>query len=408
VSVGQNNVRLSSGVSSGVRQSNGLTLGTLFGIEVRLDPSIIVIFLLIAVSLAESVFPKWHPDWQWWLSWSTAVGAAVLFFASLLAHEFAHSLVARTQGIVVPRITLFIFGGVAELTAEPKSPRSELLIAIVGPLMSLLIGVSLAVIAALITPADFVDQLMADSEAAIARLGPVATICVWLAPVNVVLAVFNLIPGFPLDGGRVLRAMLWWFTGDQLRATKLAARSGRGFSWLLIAYGVTNLFWGRAIEGVWFMVIGWFLGNAAEAGYQRLLLGRALHGLVVGDLMRTRFEVIDPDFGLADFVDTRLLRSAQGLWPVVADGRFVGVIAQPDVARSVEADRGGLRVRDAMRPLASVPVVSPQLSGPDALERVAQMSDEPLPVVTNGQVVGLLHGADIFRWLALHQLRVSS
>jgi Zn-dependent protease len=395
-----------SGTPPKRRGPGGLRLGSVFGIEVRLDASIVLIFALIVVSLAESLFPSWHPDWSRLLNWATATGAAIVFFASLLAHELSHSLMARRRGIEVPRITLFVFGGMAELSAEPKDPRSELYIAIVGPLASLVLGIVFAVLGAMLTPATFAETMMANPERAIAHLGPLATICVWLAPVNVALAVFNLVPGFPLDGGRVLRAIIWWATGDQVVATRRAAQSGRGFSWLLIAYGMVNLFWGHAIEGIWFMVIGWFLGNAAQMGYQQLLLRRALHGLVVGDLMRTRFETIDAGFSLAGFVEERLLRSAQALWPVVEDGRFVGVITHADVAARAEGDRARLRVRDAMRPIDAATVVSPELSGPEAYERLSEMADEPLPVVSRGEVVGLLHGADIFRWLSLHQLRM--
>jgi hypothetical protein len=296
----------------------------------------------------------------------------------------------------------------AELSAEPKTPRAEFLIAIVGPIASLALGIAFALLAALLTPASFAEDVVADPEGAIAHLGPLATICVWLAPVNVALALFNLVPGFPLDGGRVLRAVLWWLSGDQLTATRRAAQSGRAFSWLLIAFGLVNLLWGRAVEGIWFMVIGWFLGNAAQMGYQQLLLRRALHGLVVGDLMRTRFETIGANFPLAEFVDARLLRSAQGLWPVVEAERLVGAIAQADVAGVEEPTRSRLVVGDVMRPIAALPVLSPRLAGPDAFERLASMPDEPLLVVEHGRVVGLLHGSDIFRWLSLHNLRMQA
>ncbi len=392
-------------VSAVARREAGVRIGSVFGIAIRLHPSVVLIAALIFVSLGQSVFPHWHPEWSGATTWSTAAVATVLFFASLLSHELAHAVVARRRGLAVPRITLFIFGGVSELASEPADARSEFVIAIVGPLTSLAIGLLFALVGAWLAPGDFVERASADPGAAIGGLSPVATICVWLAPVNVVLAVFNLVPGFPLDGGRVLRAALWWWSGDQLRATQLAANCGRAFSWLLIAWGFVNLAWGRAIEGVWFMVIGWFLGKAAASGYQQLMVRRALHGLAVADLMRTRFETVDAGLGLGEFVDARLLRSAQTLWPVVDGSRTVGVIAQRDVAASAEAERASLTVRDAMRKLDAVSVLSPRMSGPEALERVAEMSDEPLPVVESDAVVGLLHAADIFRWLELHRLR---
>ena len=385
----------------------GVSLGRIFGIRVRLHPSVLVIVALILVSLAQGAFRHWHPDWPWSTAWSTAFVATLLFLASLLTHELAHSLVARRRGIAVPQITLFVFGGVAEIAAEPTDPRSEFVIAIVGPLTSIALALAFAFVGALLVPPDFTDRIAADPTATMAQLTPLATICVWLAPVNFVLALFNLVPGFPLDGGRVLRAVLWWWSGDQVKATRLAAACGRAFSWFLMAWGVLDLFGGRALEGLWLIIIGVFLGNAAASGYQQLLVRRSLHGLVVADLMRTHFETVEPTRSLADFVDASLLRSAQTLWPVVADGRAIGAIGQRDVAKTAEADRSRLLVRDVMRPLAQLAVLGPSLTGPAALERIAEMADEPLPVVERDKIVGLLHASDIFRWLSLHRLHTT-
>jgi Zn-dependent protease/CBS domain-containing protein len=385
-----------------------VALGRIFGIQVRLHASVLVIVALILVSLAQGAFRHWHPDWPWWMAWSTAFAATLLFLASLLTHELAHSVVARRRGIAVPQITLFVFGGVAEIASEPTDPRSEFVIAIAGPLTSIAIALVFAFAGAQLAPPHFPDRVIADPGAAMAALTPLATICVWLAPVNFALALFNLVPGFPLDGGRVLRAALWWWSGDQVKATRLAAASGRAFSWLLIGWGVLNLFGGRALDGLWLIVIGIFLGNAAASGYQQLLVRRSLHGLAVADLMRTHFESVEPACTLADFVDRLLLRSAQTSWPVVENGRVIGMVAQRDVARTPEDERTHLLVRNVMRPIASVPVLAPDLAGPAALERIAEMADEPLPVIEGGAIVGLLHASDIFRWLSLHKLHAAS
>ncbi len=385
-----------------------VSLGRIFGIQVRLHASVLIIVALILVSLAQGAFAHWHPDWPWWMAWSTALAATLLFLASLLTHELAHSVVARRRGIAVPQITLFVFGGVAEIASEPADPRSELVIAIVGPLTSIAIALLFAFVGSQLAPPDFPERVIADPGAAMAALTPLATICVWLAPVNLALALFNLVPGFPLDGGRVLRAALWWWLGDQVKATRLAAECGRAFSWLLIGWGILNLLGGRALDGLWLIVIGIFLGNAAASGYQQLLVRRSLHGLAVADLMRTHFESVEPGCTLADFVDRLLLRSAQTSWPVVEDGRAIGMVAQRDVARTPEAERSHLLVRNVMRPIASVPVLAPDLAGPAALERIAEMTDEPLPVIERGAIVGLLHASDIFRWLSLHKLHATS
>lgn len=373
----------------------------------RLHASVLLIVALILVSLAQGAFRYWHPDWPWWLAWSTALAATLLFLASLLTHELAHSVMARRRGIAVPQITLFVFGGVAEIASEPTDPGSEFVIAIVGPLTSLAIALLFAFVGSQLAPTDFPERVIADPGAAMAALTPLATICVWLAPVNLALALFNLVPGFPLDGGRVLRATLWWWSGDQVKATRLAAACGRAFSWLLIAWGILHLLGGRALDGLWLIVIGIFLGNAAASGYQQLLVRRSLHGLLVADLMRTHFESVAPTCTLADFIDRLLLRSAQTSWPVVEDGRAIGMVAQRDVATTPEAERTHVLVRNVMRPIASVPALAPDLAGPVALERIAEMTDEPLPVVERGAIVGMLHASDIFRWLSLHKLHAT-
>jgi Zn-dependent protease len=296
--------------------AHGIRMARIHGIELKLDVSVLAIFALIVSSLGASLMPSWHPQWSAVLNWSVAFAAGIAFFASLLVHELAHSLVAQRHGIAVPSITLFVFGGVAQMSAEPRTPRAEFQIAIVGPLASLTIGLLCMVLGSWVAGDTFVDALTLHRKQELAKLGPVATLLVWLGPVNVVLALFNLVPGFPLDGGRVLRAALWWWNGDQLRATRWAANAGRLFAWLLMAFGAMNVLWGRTVDGIWFMFIGWFLANAARASYTQLLLQRTLGGLSVSDLMRTQVEAVRGDVPLDTFVENVLLRSAQTLWPV--------------------------------------------------------------------------------------------
>jgi len=387
--------------------ARGIRLARVHGIELKLDASVVLIFALIVGSLGASVIPSWHPDWSGALVWSVAVAAGVAFFVSLLTHELAHSLVAQRHGIAVPRITLFLFGGMAEMSAEPPSPQAEFFIAIVGPITSLAIGAACVVFGMWSTGQPFVDALALHRGQDLALLGPLATVLVWLGPVNIALALFNLVPGFPLDGGRVLRALIWWIGGDQLRATRWAANIGRFFAWSLMSLGAINLLWGRTIDGLWLLFIGWFLANAARASYTQLLLQRTLAGLSVDQLMRPSVEQVEGDVPLDEFVDKMLLRSAQGLWPVVEAGERVGWIATADVLRDGTRSRSQRRVRDAMRPLSAVTTVGPALSGRVALEHLSNLSDEPTPVVSNGRVVGLLHGTDVLRWIQLHRLHES-
>ena len=379
-----------------------MSLGRIFGIQIQLDPSVLIVFALVVYSLGASLFPRWHPSWDAALLWSTALAAGFIFFASLLAHELSHSVVAKLRGIAVPRITLFVFGGVSELEREPDTPATEFLIAIVGPAMSALLGVAFTWIGTAGAGLGFTDQVFKDPGEAMAHLGPVATLFLWLGPINLMLAVFNLVPGFPLDGGRVLRAMLWGISGDLQRATLWASNMGRAVAWTLMGVGVLQGLGGALMQGVWLLLIGWFLNNAARNSYTQLLVQQALDELVVGNLMRTHFEVVPPDLPLDAFINDLLLRSAQSAWPVVEDGKAVGLISFDDARASNEAERAHQTVRKVMKPIDDR--VRPDLGGRDALRILAESDTDPLPVMQGEHIAGLLHGSDIARWLALHHL----
>ena len=381
----------------------GLRIGRLFGIEIWLDLSVLLIFALIVYSVATGVFPAWHPDWSPARVWTVAVITGVLFFASLLAHELAHSLTALRFGLKVPRITLFLFGGVAEMEQEPARPGHEFLIAIAGPLMSLAIGIVCLNVAGAIAGADLLERIAEREEEALARLTPLATMLLWLGTVNTVLAVFNLIPGVPLDGGRVFRAIVWGVTGNQLKATRWASDLGRYFGWALMAWGVFTMFGGGGLQGLWLVLIGWFLSHLARSSYEQMRAQQSLGGLRVGDLMRTRFDVVDPDVAVPRFIDEHLLRSAQLLWPVIDRGRPVGTVTLADIVDLPVPERAGRRVADIMQPLAEERWLDPDLSGARVLQRLEQAGAEPLPVVRDGRVVGLIHRGDILKWLAVNQ-----
>jgi Zn-dependent protease len=383
-------------------RGKGFRLGEVHGIEIRLDLSVAIIFFLVVYSLGAGLFPQWHADWSTGLSWATALAAAVLFFASLLAHELAHSLMAQRHGIAVPRITLFIFGGVSELEMEPRTPNTEFSIAIVGPLMSFALGLTFSALGLQLAHAGFLDDLQADPEAAMASLGPVATLLMWLGPVNLMLAIFNLVPGFPLDGGRVLRAALWWLGGDLRRATESASQVGRAFAWAIMAWGAWAALGGALVQGLWLLLIGWFLNNAARASYLQLLLAQAMESLEVADLMRTRFESIHAGDPLQDFIDNKLLRSDQVAWPVLEGGHPVGLIGLDSIRDRLKEEAQPRTVADAMGSIHES--VSPHLRGSEALKLLLESRRDPIPVVDAGRLVGLLYHADLMRWLALHQI----
>jgi Zn-dependent protease len=253
----------------------GFRAGSIAGIEIRVDASVLVIGLLIAVNLATGLLPAWHPGWPRLLVGFVALVAALLFFASILAHELSHALVGRHYGLPTRRITLFIFGGMAELEREPDRPKVELLTAAAGPALSIVLGVAATLMGALLARAEL--GKIPDSGD-LHRLGPVTTLFLWLGPVNVMLGLFNLIPGFPLDGGRVLRAVLWWKTKRLETATRWAARAGQAVAAGLVISGILMLFGHRIPflgegfgQGIWLVLIGWFLNAAALRGYAQTL-----------------------------------------------------------------------------------------------------------------------------------------
>jgi Zn-dependent protease/CBS domain-containing protein len=391
--------------------SRGARLGRVAGIEIRLDWSLIVIFALIAINLGAGLFPLQHPGWSPLLAWTTAFVAAVLFLASVLAHELAHALVGRHYGLPIDRITLFMFGGMTELRAEPRSPGVELATAIVGPLTSLAIGVG-----SLLIGAAAVEAAPAAAEhprAFIASLSPAATLLLWLGPVNVFLAVFNLLPGFPLDGGRVFRALLWRTTGDFEKATRWSTAAGRGLGFLLMAVGAFMIFGqrvpglgGGVAQGLWLVFIGWFLSSAAAASYQQVLLRRLFEGVRVSRLMRPASRPIDAQASLEAAADAFLQAESVRCLPVVEGGeagRFAGLVCLSDLARTPRASWARRTVGDVMTPLERLAVARPSEEVSDALQKLARADVDQLPVVEAGEVRGLLRRADVLRWLELQR-----
>lgn len=389
--------------SRGLMGGHSMRLFSLFGIEIRLDLSVAIIFFLIVVSLGSGVFPMWHPDWGMGLIWGTALVSGLLFFVSLLAHELSHSLVSAHYGIPVPRITLFLFGGMAETSREPDRPKVEFLVAIAGPLMSLLIAVVCSWLAMRgVDGSGFMTRMEEGDAEVMSALSPVATSLLWLGTINLVLAVFNMIPGFPMDGGRVFRAVVWGITGDQLKATRWASNMGRYFGWLLMALGIVSVLGGGGFGGLWWILIGWFISGLASMSYRQLVMDRALRGYRVDDLMRTRVEEVEAGMPLPAFVEQCLMHSGQQVWPVMEQGMMQGVVSLSAVAGMSEEKRRDKYVRDVMRPLQDGAWLEAGTSVRDAFRQLAQAGDEPLPVLRGGRMVGLIQHGDILKWLSLH------
>ncbi|MHB8630290.1 MAG: site-2 protease family protein [Aggregatilineales bacterium] len=383
---------------------NGFKVGRVVGIEIDIDWSWLFIFILIAWELG-TVFSQLHPEWGGGLAWSLAIATALLFFVSVLLHELAHSLVAQSQGIPVRRITLFLFGGVSDIQREPPSPKAEFLITIVGPLTSFIIGVILSLLAGISAgPLD----IMTGSSSALAGLSPLSTMLVWLGSINILLAIFNLIPGFPLDGGRILRSILWAITGNLHRATRWATGVGQIVAWLFIIAGITMVFGAEVpilgsglINGLWLAFIGWFLNSAALQSYRQVVVHDMLHGVPVARVMRSNPPTVPSNISISSLVHDHVMGTDDYAFPVIDDGQLMGIVTLEDI-RTVARDAWDTRiVHQIMTPTDKLVVAAPEEDADDALNKLAKRNVRQLPVMHEGKLVGLLRQRDLLKWLHL-------
>jgi Zn-dependent protease/CBS domain-containing protein len=380
-------------------------IGKLFGIEIRVDWSWLFIFVLLTWNLA-SVFARWHTSWPPFEPIAIAVVASLLFFGCILVHELAHSLVARRYNLRVRSITLFLFGGVSNIEHEPPSAGAEFFIALVGPITSILLGIGFLVAAVMTTAISLANA--GTAWTGYAQLGPLETLLVWLGPINLVIGVFNLVPAFPLDGGRVLRSILWGISGNLRTSTRRVSAIGQLFGWMFIVagiamtFGVHIVFFGTGlVGGLWLAFIGWFLHSAASQSYKRLAIDDAFAGHTVEEIMRRGGPTVAPELSLATLVHDYLVRSDEHALAVMQDGRLVGLVSLTDVRKVPPADWSATAVSRVMRSNASLTVATPDESVAQAFEQLAQQNIEQLPVLDHGQLVGMLQRRDIARWLEL-------
>jgi Zn-dependent protease/predicted transcriptional regulator len=382
----------------------GFKIGSILGINIRIDWSWLFIFLLVTWNLAV-VFGQFHSDWGTGLRWSTAILAALLFFGSVLAHEISHSLVARSQGLPVRSITLFLFGGVSSIESEPESPRNEFVMALVGPLTSFVVGFVLLFVAGI--PAGPMSGSIANPEQAIGGLSPLATLLMWVGSVNIFVGIFNLLPGFPLDGGRILRSILWAISDNLRRATRWASGLGQVIAWIMIVAGIAMLFgvqipfFGTGLGGLWLAFIGWFLNGAATQSYQKIVVQDVLEGVTVRRMMRSEPPTVTAGVTVSSLVNDHVLRSDDHAFPVVDHGRLAGIVTLEDI-RSISKDAWDrTSVGQIMTPAQELEVVDPDEDASVALNKLARRDVRQLPVVGEGELVGLLRRRDIIRWLQL-------
>jgi Zn-dependent protease/CBS domain-containing protein len=367
--------------------NENLSLGRIFGIHVGLNWSLLVVAALIAWSLATSLLPSASPGHTSGAYWTAGVVSAFVFLASLLAHELAHSVVATRRGVKVEGITLWLFGGVSRFSSETNSPGSQALITFVGPLTSLVLGVAF--------------YLVAVAVGGGAHPGLVAVTLSWLGYINLSLGVFNLVPAFPLDGGRLLQSLIWLRTGDRLRATGIAARIGMLFAYLLIAYGLaTFIFAGSLIGGVWSVFLGWFLLSAARSEEAGGLIRQALAGISVAQVMTPNPVQAPDDISVEDALHGYVLASRHSTFPTHdAAGRLSGLLTLATLKNVAPGARPTTLIRQIICPLDKVSTAGPADPISNLLAVSYGCGEGRTLVVDGGRLLGIISPSDINRLL---------
>jgi len=365
-----------------------ISLGKIIGIPINLDYSWFLILALLTWMLAQTYFPQEFKNWSQFSYWLVGLITSFLFFLSILLHELGHSILAKIYKIKVKRITLFIFGGVAEISKEPPKSSAEFLIAIAGPVTSFLLAGIFYLLEKAFAGNDY---LMAPFR--------------YLAFINFLLAVFNLIPGFPLDGGRVFRAIVWAITKNFKKATTIAANVGRFFGYFFIMLGVIQIFQNNFLDGVWIAFIGWFLESAAISQIQRQALDELLFGHKVEEAMSSDFGIVYPDSTIEEIVDNHFIGANRRSLLVKDENTIVGFITPVQINSISSNDRQNKTVKDVMIPLQDMDKVNSEAPLLDALKKIDENDIKEMPVIENGEFVGILNHDSILKFIfGLHRL----
>ncbi|MCJ7588455.1 MAG: site-2 protease family protein [Candidatus Aminicenantes bacterium] len=359
-------------------------IGRVFGIDIKVDSSWIVIFFLFSFVLAGSYYPRSLPGQSRSLYWILGLATSLLLFASVLAHELAHSIVAIRNGEKVRSITLFILGGVAQISEEPKEPFEEFSMAVIGPLSSFVLAAVFFIVSILLRGVS----------------APLWAAASYLAVINVSLAVFNLLPGFPMDGGRVLRAIIWKLTGDLRKATRVASVTGQAFAFLLIFVGIFQVLRGN-FGGLWLILIGWFLHNAAVRGYEQVVVKTMLEGLRAEDLMTTAFETVDAGLKVQKLVDDYILRKKERVFLVTEGAELRGIVCLEDVKETPRVKGRSTAVGDVMTPREKLESVPLGADGNSILNRLTAKDIHQIPVMDGERIAGIICRSDVLKALQL-------
>ena len=365
--------------------TSGFKLFRVLGIPIYINYTWFIVFSLVVYTLAEITFPGFGPYYKPVIRWIMAFVAAVILFSSILLHELSHSYVAQRQGIRIKSITLFVFGGIAQMVGESRSPSGEMKIAVAGPALSLFLsGIFWSIVF------GFKRDMAAS---------PVLAIAYFLAATNMMLAVFNLIPGFPLDGGRMLRAFIWKRTNNVNKATLITSRIGKGFAILLIIGGLWELLQGLLISGLWLIFVGMFLQQAADQGYRQTLLNRTLSSVKIRDIMVSPVIVVNVEMTLDQIVNDFFFRYRYNSFPVVSGDTIAGIISFHDI-KVVEKEKWPYTVvQDIMHKEITAFTISPESGALEALDKMIDTHSGRLVVIEDGRIAGMISQRDIMQML---------
>ncbi len=362
--------------------SNSLKVARIFGINVEIDMTWLIVFMILSYSLATNYFPSALPGAGETMWWVLGVSATLLLFASVLVHEFAHSLVAIKEGHTIKRITLFIFGGVAHLEEEPRTSIAELKITIVGPLSSLGLALLFWLIYLVVPQAT-----------------PVAAATFFLASINLTISLVNLVPAFPLDGGRVLRALIWYFKKDLLTATRVSVMAGSAFAFLLMGIGFYTILT-ISIMGLWYIFLGWLLYQAGQNSYTQVTLKNSLSGYRVKDLMTDQVVVVSTELNIRELVN-EFYRYKVGAFPVVGGSALAGMVTMNQVRNVDRRQWDQYKVRDVMTPIDACIKMHPEDEAADAMMEMAKKNAGRILVMEEGKLVGILSNTDVMRLIRM-------
>ncbi len=367
--------------------NNSIRLAVARGIPVEIHFSWLLIFFLFSLTLAQGYFPTVAVNYEPSVYWAAGILTTLVLLASVLLHEFGHSLVAVREGIPIKKITLFIFGGIAQMEAEPADPVAELKVTAAGPLTSLIIALlSGSIYYLVLTPGLIVSEAL-----------------YFIARLNLIMALFNLIPAFPLDGGRIFRAIVWLFGKNMLKATRIAVGLGTLLSYLAMGLGFLQIFIRGDLWGLWLIFLGWMINQAGQSSYSQLILKETFSGIIIADLMSTNLAAVSPDDTLDDLAEC-FLQHKYGAFPVVYGSTTHGLVSLQSMKKVPREDWPRTKVSRILTPLREVMVLKPENDAAEVMEKMAAQNTGRALVMKNGDLVGLLSRTDMMRFMQMQMV----